>query len=252
MKYIQILLAAILIFIFNACGNTKKTIIPKNEVAETTDKDKEKTEEIIHNGTIYNTIISPYTKRVWLDRNLGAARVCTSYKDTACFGDYYQWGRNFDGHQDSTSSVTTKQAKSLSNAGDTFILDNGGHRGDWANKLDVKGKKRKKLLVKTDGSFICPIGFRVPTSKEFLAETSKSKHKTKNRKGAYKNFLKLPTAGFRSGDTGKIIIKHSGSLMVSSGFDDYGVDYFYYSKSDIGRGMLGSRSSGETVRCIKD
>lgn len=29
---------------------------------------------ITHNGTSYGTVTSPYTGRVWLDRNLGAAR----------------------------------------------------------------------------------------------------------------------------------------------------------------------------------
>jgi len=45
---------------------------------------------IIHNGTRYGTIKSPYTGKTWLDRNLGASKVCTSVRDTACYGDYYQ------------------------------------------------------------------------------------------------------------------------------------------------------------------
>jgi len=61
---------------------------------------------ITHNGVKYDTVTSPYTGRVWLDRNLGASQVCTSATDTACYGDYYQWGRGHDGHQ-SSSSLTT-------------------------------------------------------------------------------------------------------------------------------------------------
>lgn len=45
----------------------------------------------------YQTITSPYTGKVWLDRNLGAKRVCQSFSDTQCYGDYYKFsedGRN--------------------------------------------------------------------------------------------------------------------------------------------------------------
>jgi len=56
---------------------------------------------IMHNGVGYNTVTSPHTGKVWLDRNLGATQVCTTTgsKNTSCFGDYYQWGRSTDGHE---------------------------------------------------------------------------------------------------------------------------------------------------------
>ena len=47
----------------------------------------------------YDTIISPTTGKVWMDRNLGSKVVCTAKNHTACYGDYYQWGRNADGHE---------------------------------------------------------------------------------------------------------------------------------------------------------
>ena len=49
---------------------------------------------ISHNGKSYGTVTSSYTGKVWLDRNLGASQVCTALDDTACYGDYYQWGRS--------------------------------------------------------------------------------------------------------------------------------------------------------------
>lgn len=39
----------------------------------------------------YKTITSPYTGKVWLDRNLGAKRVCKSFTDTQCYGNYYKF-----------------------------------------------------------------------------------------------------------------------------------------------------------------
>lgn len=40
-------------------------------------------------GTIYKKVTSPYTNRVWLDRNMGAKRACTSPDDSQCYGKYY-------------------------------------------------------------------------------------------------------------------------------------------------------------------
>lgn len=42
-------------------------------------------------GNIYEEIKSPYTRRIWLDRNLGAKRVCQSYDDEQCYGYYLNW-----------------------------------------------------------------------------------------------------------------------------------------------------------------
>jgi len=43
-------------------------------------------------GNEYKTITSPNTGKVWLDRNLGAEKVCETPDDKRCFGDYFQWG----------------------------------------------------------------------------------------------------------------------------------------------------------------
>lgn len=50
--------------------------------------------DIVHNGNVYRAILSPYTQKVWLDRNLGAKRVCKSFDDELCYGDYFQWQKN--------------------------------------------------------------------------------------------------------------------------------------------------------------
>jgi len=40
---------------------------------------------------IYKTVVSPTTNRIWMDRNLGAKRVCLTYDDIECYGNYYKW-----------------------------------------------------------------------------------------------------------------------------------------------------------------
>lgn len=78
--------------------------------------------DITHNGTVYGMVASPYTGNIWLDRNLGATQVCTSFDDALCYGDYYQWGRNYDGHQDENSQTTNTQATDVNNIDSNFII----------------------------------------------------------------------------------------------------------------------------------
>ncbi len=44
-----------------------------------------------HNGYQYLPIKSPYTGKIWLDRNLGAKTVCQNKKNKQCYGDHYQF-----------------------------------------------------------------------------------------------------------------------------------------------------------------
>src|SRR5690554_6304293 len=50
--------------------------------------------------------VTTTTGKVWMDRNLGASQVATTSTDAAAYGDLYQWGRCFDGHQKRTSGTT--------------------------------------------------------------------------------------------------------------------------------------------------
>jgi len=167
---------------------------------------------IVHNGVSYGTVTSPYTGRVWLDRNLGASRVCTSFNDVECYGDYYQWGRDADGHEKSNSAITTTQASNINSAGDKFIR---GHN-DWSSS-DIGGVARKVNWLKTDGSFVCPIGFRVPTAFELQVETVDQG--VANRADAFANFLKIPAGGYRSKTSGNLLSQGNIGFLWSSGRD---------------------------------
>jgi len=198
---------------------------------------------ITHNGTTYGFVTSPYTGKVWLDRNLGAAQVCTSLADTACYGDYYQWGRNFDGHEDSASATTATLATDVNNVGNAFITG-GGRYGpnDWTS-TDSTGSQRSANWSKTDGSSVCPIGFRVPTATELQAETVDNG--VTDSTTAFVNFLKLPLAGYRSSING-VIQNSLGILWTSSP-----VQIFLF---DSGFASFGNDRphNGFSVRCIKN
>ncbi len=210
-------------------------------------------EAIVHNGTAYGVVTSPYTGKEWLDRNLGASQVCTSFDDAACYGDYYQWGRNYDGHQESNSDTTTLQATEISNAGSEFITDDGTYDYDWAKEADANGDLRSANWSKTDGSSVCPVGFRVPTIDELKAELLDSgSAEIQDRDDAYKSFLKLPSSGFRRiipasmNDVGLwgYIWSSSASESVSPALYFSFDDAVWYDDDD--------RAYAQSVRCLRD
>lgn len=247
----QFSVAIVITSVMIACGGSS------NEGGSTTSDNDSSSNNmdvtITHNGTTYSTVKSPYTGKIWLDRNLGAARVCESFNDTACYGDYYQWGRNFDGHQDTTSELTNRQAMNYNDAGPKFIyVNSSNNRFDWmAKNLDTDGSYRANNWSKTDGSSVCPIGFRVPTFQELKAEVIDSG--VSNRDTAFSNFLRLPSAGVRHRSTGIMYDVGSwGSMWTSSTNSScpcsYGIHYY---KSTIKWNDNDIRAYGRSVRCIK-
>ena len=204
------------------------------------------TAPIVHNGTTYGTVTSPQTGKVWLDRNLGASQVCIASNDTACYGDYYQWGRNYDGHQESNSTLLYQQASDVNNAGSSFRIDDNSSYNDWAYWVDSSGTTRSSNWSSIDGSSICPAGFRVPTSAELDSERTFS-----TIAGAFSNFLKLPTAGYRGSSTGTLMYSGThGFVWSTSSTNSPNSDYLTF--SDYSAIEYSSRSYGWSVRCIKD
>jgi len=208
--------------------------------------EKIKPEEHIHNGTAYGVVTSPYTGKVWLDRNLGANRVCTSLDDPQCYGDYYQWGRNFDGHQDENSATTTTLATDINNAGGNFVIVS----NDWTSS-DSNGSQRSANWLKTDGSSVCPVGFRVPITEELKSETI-DQGVTDNIT-VFNNFLKLPSAGNRYQYSGSLVDPGLRGYVWTSSVDASSPHTLtFYSTNALIVSFYGDRSDGLSVRCIKD
>ena len=204
-------------------------------------------EKITHNGTSYGTVTSPYTGKVWLDRNLGASKVCSSSTDTQCYGDYYQWGRGYDGHQESTSATTATLATDVNAAGSSFIKSTASPY-DWAS-VDGVGTIRTANWSATDGSSVCPTGFRVPTLAELKAETLDNG--VTDSATAFSNFLKLPSAGGRNNGSGTLYGQGSwGNVWTSSvnGSSSHGI----YFGSSGAYTVSSGRAYGYTVRCLRD
>lgn len=146
--------------------------------------------KIMFKGFTYLPVSSPLTGRIWLDRNLGATKKCNTPTDVSCFGDLYQWGRSTDGHQLVTSDsqegiiaideISNKFMTGTPEDGSYFSYD------DWTfGSRDILAANWSS----TDGSSVCPVGFRVPTIIEIENE--------KLNLGIANNFLKIPLAGYR-------------------------------------------------------
>lgn len=185
----------------------------------------------LHKGTITST----YTGRTWMDRNLGASRVCRTFDDDACYGDYYQWGRLKDGHQKSASTTDTTQANSLVLISDRFIVSH----NDWT-AADSDGELRQ---ISWESENPCPKGFYVPTYKELQDEN------LQNRDDAFSK-LKLPASGYRGKDNGNLGLGGNYGYIWSStpnATKSQAVNYYAN-----GSGIANSeRAFGYALRCIQ-
>jgi hypothetical protein len=122
----------------------------------------------VFDGLEYKLVLSPDTGRVWLDRNLGATRVATLSADTEARGYFYQWGRNDDGHEFSSSTTSTIRATSITPAKNAFIKSS----SDWTT-TDADGTLRTAAWADGGVNDICPVGFSVPTEEELKKDTFK-------------------------------------------------------------------------------
>jgi uncharacterized protein (TIGR02145 family) len=196
------------------------------------------------------TITSLVTEKIWMDRNLGAKDICKKIDDKACYGDYYQFGRNADGHEKKGSRATTQISKSVNPPHNYFILSSQKNNFEWVN-LDIHGNDRT-----TNWRAICPKNFRLPTQEEWIAE------KIKNPKDAF-NKLKLPSAGSRSHE-GKIIMEglfgvywsmkkeNSYVLFMSHQFKPKALIFHDGTSDDKSHIVYVNSVSGHTLRCIKN
>jgi|GEM_PF-1158883 len=202
--------------------------------------------EISHRGFIYSTVVSPNTGRTWLDRNLGASRVCQSYDDVQCYGDYYQWGRGTDGHEKKGSLTTTTQNADVTTANNRFVIGIGNN--DWTTD-DFEGNARNIAWSKITGDSVCPVGYRVPTSNEFQNEISNSG--INSYSDAFNSFFKFAATGGRGGNDGLFNLGANDVLIWSNTVIN---QIHALSLNFIGdTALLGTntRANAYPVRCIK-
>ena len=200
----------------------------------------------VHDNVSYGTVRSPQTSKVWLDRNLGASRVCSTIIDSECYGGFYQWGRDTDGHQLTTSTIVTTQATDIQNVGHADYIDdeNGTFNDDWASVADTDGSLRSFQWSKIDGSSVCPVGFRVPTLTELQNESFTDSN------DSFNSFLKIPTAGRR--DSAGLSFTDVAVLWASDVNETLSSKLITYESNNTIASGEADRVLGSNVRCIKD
>ena len=211
--------------------------------------------EVSFKGITYCAVMSPYTGRTWLDRNLGASEVCTSLDDANCYGDYYQWGRLADGHEIPDSNKTDVLAEDIANAGSAFIMSQ-SLPYDWvntANNVDDDGSLRTAQWHLTDGTSVCPAGYRVPTNTELEDELLSAQNTITNNVDAYESFLKLPSAGYRDNSDGTLHdMGKAGYVWSNTVSRDLNMSTrTEYNATDATNGPA-YRALGQSVRCIQN
>jgi hypothetical protein len=219
------------------------------------------TDEVIwHYSLSYGTVISPYTTRKWLDRNLGATQVCTARDDGLCYGDYFQWGRSYNGHQFIGNPTDILLVTSLF---DDYVFDAANplyfivttiQPIDWLLAgIDDFGVIREASWKDASGDSVCPTGYRVPTIDEINAETIGANDRI-NTIAAFEDFLKLPAAGWRNPVTGdNEAFGAFGSVFLWS--SSPAPTYAYYLSLQITGYSINTsiqRAQGGSVRCIED
>jgi len=200
-----------------------------------------------YNGTgsptvTYGTVVGQNAS-CWLNRNLGANSVATTYDHIAGMGDLFQWGRPDDAHQIRTGSTTSTLSPGDVPGHSSFILSSSAPY-DWRS-----GQNHMLWQGVAGINNPCPSGWRVPTETEINNE--RIAWAQNNYHGAIASSLKMPATGYRFRTNGSIVdagsVGHYWTSTVS-GTNSRRLQF------DSGTSTIDSpyRAHGYSVRCIKD
>jgi len=236
-------------------NNLLKTLKVLGEKVYITDIYKQK--QITFHSKVYQTVRSKYTHRIWLDRNIGASRVCQSFDDEICFGDYFQWGRGFDGHEKKEGNYTTTKSNTLNNTNEKFVIVRSATNKDWLESgVDDNNARRVTLWSTLDGSSVCPAGFRVPTVTEYHDETDRNEFGDafKNNIDAFEHFLKFPSAGYRNPESSTAAVSYfkTDLLLWTATLNGNRPSLIHTDSNSIYMYSTSVKSMGLNIRCIKE
>jgi PKD repeat protein len=193
--------------------------------------------------TVVTEIQNPITGKIWMDRNLGAARVAISPNDALSFGDVYQWGRYADGHQCRNNSQHTFTRSSSDRPNHSAFIIYDLFPADW------RFPQNANLWQGESGvNNPCPIEFRLPTIAEWNGE--RDSWTTPNANGAFNSALKFTRAGMKNIGNNFQDVSEIGLYWTSSTFQTDSRS-FVLTTTGAADG-LHQRGNALSIRCIKD
>ncbi len=191
------------------------------------------------NGIKYKTV--KFDGRCWLDRNLGAKRVAQYPGDKKGFGDYYQWGRLADGHENKASFPTILLSE-VDNPGFAGFITTNTPPYDWHNP------QNNNLWEKADNENLnpCPDGWEVASKSDFDDLISGNN----SILDLFKLPLRIPATGYRDGTSGKI--KEAGNKAMIWTSDSSGKKAVALEADNTqAKQKRFARANGMPVRCVK-
>lgn len=201
---------------------------------------------------------------IWLQQNLGAARVATASDDTNAFGHYFQWGRWDDGHQIRTSDTARAAILSPNNPSGIAAGSDKFYYWDrindwWWAAITSAATWTAATPSATNGTDPCAaLGkhWRLATSQEW--EGLMTLENITNTATAFASNLKMPAAGSRTWDTTHVLYRdhYYGEIFGSYWTSSVDVDFDY--PLSIQTQISGAYTDmsmgghGMSVRCMKD
>jgi uncharacterized protein (TIGR02145 family) len=183
--------------------------------------------------------------QIWMDRNLGAPHLPGNYNDHTAFGDYYQWGRGSDGHEN-LNSATTATLSSSDDPGHGYFILTDSEPHDWRNPQNDDLWQGESGINNP-----CSSGFRLPTAIELNTEKASWTSELENYEAAFASPLKLTGGGFRSRNDGLRYISFNSGTYWSSTVNSTEVLNLFFNHFD-NEISSGDRANGRSIRCIQD
>lgn len=186
------------------------------------------------------------TGRIWKSKNLGATQVATSTNDSDAVGDFYQWGRNKDGHEKVNSSRFVGPVVG-GTEGANFITNTTDWLSTPTDNLWNDGTESNPIKTSNDP---CPLGYRIPTKTEFLNEIKFLS--SKNVIGAFDNDLKITATPYIN-NNGALTTAYGATNIWVSTPGSSGTAFAAYFGATSGANVIKRpRGRGLSVRCIKE
>jgi hypothetical protein len=231
------------VWAYNSCGQSAAALLTQSTQNFTCGTS---TVSFTYNGNpvTYGTVAGQ-NGSCWMDRNLGASQVATSYVDPAALGDLFQWGRGADGHHLRGVSVgSTATLSSQDSPGHPDFILTSADPNDW------RSPQNNALWQGVSGTNNpCPAGWRLPTETEINNE--RMSWSQNNYTGAFASPLRWTAGGLRRRNTANIDeVGNFGIYWTSSPSGTFARGLTYFSTGAVINNN--SRADAHSVRCVRN